>query len=230
MKNLVSGCIKRFYLNRSEAELWLAASVGFSICMVISVSVFNRALTMGFLVWNLFLAFIPLAISNWMSIHARWKRNRIKFCMAFVSWLLFIPNSFYIITDLFHLNSFRNLPLWYELAVILSFAWNGLLIGIISIRQMENLFEEVLPARARVFFVYPIMFLNALGIYIGRYLRFNSWDIITNPIGLARSVSDLALNPVEYRYAWAMVICFSVFMTLIFFSTRMFAHKGSSNY
>lgn len=218
--------MRKFYSDKSEAEIWLAASVAFSVCLVIAGSLVNRKPTMTFLVWNLFLAFVPFIISTWMTRHARWNQYRFKFCACFLAWILFIPNSFYIITDLFHLDSFRNLPLWYELAVILSFAWNGLLIGIISMRQMENLFEEILPAKARVLFVYPVMFLNALGIYIGRYMRFNSWDIITDPIRLARSVSDLALNPVEYRYAWAMVICFSVFMTLIFFSTRMFAKEG----
>ena len=229
MKSFIDTLIKRVQFHKNEAELWLAASVGFSICMVVAVNVLNRSLVMGFLIWNLFLAFIPFIISKWMTRHARWKQSRLKFCLGFIAWILFIPNSFYIITDLFHLHSFRNLPLWYELAVILSFAWNGLLIGILSIRQMENLFEEIFPAMARVLFVYPVMFLNALGIYIGRYMRFNSWDVITDPIRLVKDISELAIHPIEYRYAWAMVICFSVFMTLIFFSTRMFANKKGAN-
>jgi uncharacterized membrane protein len=218
---------------KTELEFWLAISVVFSVGLVIAGSIFTGSLILGFLVWNLFLAFIPYSISKWVQRNIAWKGSRLKFCFAFIIWLLFIPNSFYIMTDLFHLGSFDTIPGWYELAVILSFAWNGLLLGTLSVRQMERLIDESASKRMRIFFIYPVMFLSALGVYIGRYMRFNSWDVVTDPLSLFKDISDLAMHPIQYRYAWGMIFCFSIFMTLIFF-TLMRGHelntsKGNTN-
>lgn len=179
-----------------------------------------------FLVWNLFLAFIPYAITGWLVQNKDWIENRLKFCFIFIVWLLFIPNSFYIITDLFHLGNFADMPLWYDLAMILSFAWNGLVLGILSVRQMEKIIATSLFVRTELFFIWPVMFLNALGVYVGRYLRFNSWDLITDPFHLIRDMASLIIHPVQYKSAWAMVVCFSIFMTLMY-KTLVLANKDA---
>ena len=214
MSMLLKGRDKMFF--RTELEYYLAASILFSVLLVITGSLFSRSIILGFLVWNLFLAIIPYAISKWMQWHVDWNKSRLKFCLVFIVWLLFIPNSFYIITDLFHLGSFGRIPLWYELAMILSFAWNGLLLGILSVRQMERMINRYASKRTELFFIFPIMFLNALGVYIGRYLRFNSWDVITNPFHLIKDIANLLLHPIQFKYDWGMVICFSIFMTLMY--------------
>ena len=201
---------------KTELEYWLAVSILFSAGLVFAGSIFIGTFIFGFLLWNLFLGFIPYAISKWMQRNINWDDNKLKFCLGFVIWLLFIPNSFYILTDLFHLGSFDYIPSWFELAVILSFAWNGLVLGILSVRQIEKLIRGSLSNGNRLLFIYPVMFLNALGIYIGRYMRFNSWDVIANPFHLLKDISDLAMHPLEFRYAWGMIICFSVFLTLMF--------------
>lgn len=215
-------------LFKTEHEYWLAISVLFSIGLVIAGSIVSGTFILGFLIWNLFLGFIPYAISKWMQRNVNWNNNKLLFCTCFIAWLLFIPNSFYIITDLFHLGSFNKMPLWFELMVILSFAWNGLLFGILSVRQIERLVESPLFKGSRLLFVYPVMFLNALGVYIGRYMRFNSWDVITNPFHLVKDISELAMHPIQYKYAWGMVFCFSIFMTLIFF-TLISAKREDAN-
>jgi uncharacterized membrane protein len=134
-------------------------------------------------------------------------------------WLLFIPNSFYIITDLYHLEDLhqsRNMPQWFDLAMILSFVWNGLLLGVLSVRQMERLFFPRLTLVNELLFLYPVMWLNALGIYIGRYLRYNSWDIVTDPFRLLRDIAMMVVHPLRHHDAWDMVLCFSILMTLIY--------------
>jgi len=93
---------------------------------------------------------------------------------------LFIPNSFYIITDLYHLGdkyNDRQTPQWFDLAMILSYVWNGLLLGVLSVRQMERALLPRQTLRNELLFLYPVMWTSALGIYIGRYLRYNSWDV-----------------------------------------------------
>jgi len=201
---------------KSELERWLLISVLFSIVLLSIRIALTGEFLFTFLIWNLFLAFIPYAISKWLSRNIDCVHGRLKFSIIFTIWLLFIPNSFYIMTDLFHLDSFINIPLWFDLTIILSFAWNGLLLGILSVRQMEKMLEDYFFKRTELLFIYPVMFLNALGVYIGRYLRFNSWDIVSNPFQLLKDISDLVLHPFQYKYVWGMVICFSVFMTLIY--------------
>jgi uncharacterized membrane protein len=205
---------------KTELEYCLAASILFSIALAITASIFRGRTIFVFLTWNLFLAFVPYVISSFMQQNIGRKKNRLMFCVLFIAWVLFIPNSFYIITDLFHLGSFDNIPLWYELAMILSFAWNGLLLGILSVRQMERMLEQQLGKQTEVFFIYPLMFLNALGVYIGRYMRFNSWDVITSPFHLVRDIARFVMHPIQNKYDWGMVICFSIFMTLMYITVK----------
>ncbi|MGZ5287256.1 MAG: DUF1361 domain-containing protein, partial [Flavisolibacter sp.] len=135
---------------------------------------------------------------------------------AFLAWLLFIPNAFYIITDLFHLPLNESVPLWYDLALLLSFAWSGILFGVISVRQVEKMVEGYFNRSFGMWFIFPVMLLNGLGIYIGRYLRFNSWDVITNPFQLAKDIIYLFVHPFRNGMDWGMIICYTLLMTIIY--------------
>ena len=204
---------------RSETYRWLASSMMFSLLLVMIRIVYTGSLTFIFLTWNLFLAFIPYAISSFLQANPGWVKSKWKFVPVFAVWLLFIPNSFYIITDLFHLGISR-VPIWFELALLLSFAWNGLLLGILSVRQIERIIHSLWPKMHELFFLFPVMCLNALGIYIGRYLRFNSWDVVSNPLELAGDISYLVLHPLAAKPAWAMICCYSVLMTFIYITIK----------
>lgn len=135
-------------------------------------------------------------------------------------WLLFIPNSFYIITDLFHLDMNADVPLWYDLALLLSFAWSGLLFGILSVREMEKLFESSFNKKFDLLFIISVMALNGFGIYIGRYLRFNSWDIITNPFHLISDIFYLFIHPIRNHFDWSMIVCYTILLTLIYYTMK----------
>jgi len=172
-----------------------------------------------FLVWNLFLAFVPYWLSQWMEKNMN-KKSKWNFFVCAFAWLLFIPNAFYIITDLFHLDMNIGVPLWFDLALLLGFAWNGLLVGIISMRQMEKLFENYFNKKFDLLFVIPVMFLNGLGVYVGRYLRFNSWDAIINPLQLVQDMIYLFIHPLRSRFDWSMIICYSLLLTLIYVSVK----------
>ena len=203
---------------RSELDRILAVSVMFSI----SMSIWRLIFTGEYLafIWNLFLAYIPYGITVWLKDRKAWTTNKLKFSLAFVAWLLCIPNSFYIITDFFHFKSYDFIPRWFDLILIFSFAWNGLLLGILSVKRMEVLVNAIWPLKHDWVFIYPIMWLNALGIYLGRYLRYNSWDVISNPFGLTLDIIERIMHPVEYRYVWGMVGVFSVFLTLMYLAIK----------
>lgn len=207
---------KRLFFLRTETDRILVASILFSFAMVVAGIVYTGYLVFLFLIWNLFLAYLPYAITNWLHIRPGWIEDRRKFAVAFSVWLLFIPNSFYLLTDIFHLGEIGRVPLWFDLVLLFSFAWNGLLLGIVSIRQMEKIAEVFFNLRSESFFIYPVMWLNALGVYIGRYLRYNSWDLLLNPFELITDIGNMILHPIQYRHAWGMVFCFSVFMTMVY--------------
>jgi uncharacterized membrane protein len=213
----------KFLLNKdfqkTEVEGILLLSCAFSVCLTGIRVVYTGNILFVWLIWNLFLAFVPYAISRFAIRRPQLIHNNWKFILVFISWLLFIPNSFYIITDLFHLRV-RSVPLWFDLALILSFAWNGLLLGILSMRQMEKMMEMKLNIANEWLFVYPMMLLNAFGVYVGRYLRFNSWDVFSNPFRLFNEIMYLIVHPIRNRFDWSMIFCYSVFMTLIYLTIK----------
>ena len=221
MRNIVRPFLHyRWLFMRSEIVRVLSLSMLFSVGMVVVRNIYTGSGGYRFLVWNLFLAFIPYLISNRLSFSTSWIKHRGKLAIAFTGWLLFIPNSFYILTDLFHLHWHPGVPLWYDLMLIISFAWNGLLLGVLSVRQMEKILQVYIPGKTEWMFLYPVMVLNGLGVYIGRYFRFNSWDVITNPFDLITDIMQLIIHPIQHKEVWAMVACFSVFMTLIYLTLK----------
>ena len=218
MKNIIKPIwyeYRRFFL-RNEVDRILSLSMLFGCGMVMARTIYTGEGDFLFLLWNLFLAYIPYFLSAWLTHTPTWAAYPRKFIPVLLVWILFIPNSFYILTDLFHLGGHRGAPLWYDLILIISFAWNGLMLGILSVRQIEKMVELYIPGKTTWAFLYPVMLLNALGIYIGRYLRFNSWDIITNPFELVTDIARMILHPIQYGGAWAMVLCFTILMTLVY--------------
>jgi uncharacterized membrane protein len=179
------------------------------------------------MIWNLFLAFIPYAVSRVLSSRKLHLGNGVMILGAIV-WLLFIPNSFYIITDLFHLDNKTGVPLWFDLALLFSVAWNGLLMGILSVEHIEQIAAERLGKNIQLVLLYPIMFLNAFGIYLGRYLRYNSWDVIDNPLGLMRDIIYLFIHPIRNRFDWGMIICYSILLTMIYITLKRLSTSRQS--
>ncbi|MFB6455675.1 DUF1361 domain-containing protein [Chitinophaga sp. Hz27] len=167
------------------------------------------------LVWNLFLAYIPFAMTNWMERNPSEIKHRLNWYICFVVWLLFIPNAPYIITDLFHLFD-GGVPVWFELFLICSFAFSGMLMGYMSIRSMEKMWSNRYTRWPAWLFSFPVLFLSSLGVYIGRYLRYNSWDIVKDPVTLSKDLIALFTHPWENRHAWAFTICMGVFLSLMY--------------
>ena len=211
---------------RNDIHRLLLTSVGFSGLLLLARMVYTGTHHFAFLVWNLFLAAVPYFFSSRMIQRPAWIENNIKFTLAFLGWLLFIPNTFYILTDLFHLFDSSAVPLWYDLLLIVSFAWNALIMGILSVRHMEKMVLARRPGLPGWLFLYPVMVLNALGVYIGRFLRFNSWDVLSDPFALVADMVHILLHPVQYKQAWGMIACFSFFLVLLYGTIRRIAQNG----
>jgi uncharacterized membrane protein len=208
------------YFLKSEINRLLLTSVAFGLLMVMARIVYTGQLTFAFLLWNLFLAFVPYLLSYQLLMRPAWIESNWKFASLFTIWLLFVPNSFYILTDLFHLYDSDAVPRWYDLMLIFSFAWNAMLLGILSVRQMEKIIQARWQLKNEWFFVYPIMWLNAEGVYIGRYLRYNSWDVISNPFRLMADIMHMILHPLWYKDGWGMIVCFSFFLSIVYMTIK----------
>jgi uncharacterized membrane protein len=225
---MIKKSVLPWYYNRTcflrrEMHRLLAISMLFSCGLVFARVIYTGKFTFVFLVWNLLLAFFPFLITELLYREPRWINHKIIFLLFFLLWLVFIPNSFYILTDLYHLgdnyNDFR-VPDWFDLAMIISFAWNGLLLGILSVRQMEKILNLHFFKMHDLIFIYPVMWFNALGVYIGRYRRFNSWDLFTDPFQLIRGIAEILIHPLAYRYASGMIFCFSIWFTIFYISLK----------
>ena len=202
---------------------WLIISCSFSFLLLCTRVIATWSLTYVFLLWNLFLAFIPYAISYWLHNNIWIIKSKLKLIAIISAWILFIPNSFYILTDLFHLDEITSAPKWFDLLLLLSFAWNGLLFGITSLRKMETLLQRVSGRSFSLFIVFAVMWLNAFGIYIGRFLRYNSWDVITQPFSLFRELLEIVIHPFRNKMEWGMIFCYAVFMTLLYITIKKMA-------
>lgn len=207
-------------MEKATVHDWLLFSCGFSCLLLLARVVATGSPTYLFLPWNLFLAFIPYWITAKMIKEISLIEVKWKLYALLTVWLLFIPNSFYIITDLFHLTHIESAPKWFDLLMLFSFAWNGLLPGVISLRRVELIITIHGWERFDIPFVFAVMWLSAFGIYIGRYLRFNSWDVITNPFSLAAEIMDMVLHPFQHAAAWGMTLVYGVFMTLLYFTFK----------
>jgi uncharacterized membrane protein len=204
----------------SSVPQWLLLSCGFSCLLLTIRMIMSGSLNYIFLPWNLFLAFIPYWLTAYLTKHISVIENRFKLFLSLTIWLLFIPNSFYIITDLIHFTRIRTAPKWFDLLLIFSFAWNGILAGLISLRKVEMILMLKWKKEFPVFVVFAVMWLSAFGIYIGRFLRFNSWDVLGNPFSLASEIIDMVIHPFVNGYAWGMTLCYGIFMTVLYLTIR----------
>lgn len=191
---------------------WLVPSLAFSIVLIIVRVIYMQELMFSFLIWNLFLAAIPLYMS-YKALQSSSKSTIIAYSLI---WLLFFPNSMYIITDLFHLKNRPDIPLWYDLMLLFSAAMNGIILGLLSIINMEKVFHGFRNKKLKKLATLAVFVLCGYGIYLGRYERWNSWDIVAQPHSLLYDIFSDIRHPFRNSEAWMLSICFAVWMYIIY--------------
>ncbi|HYG50864.1 MAG TPA: DUF1361 domain-containing protein [Flavobacteriales bacterium] len=174
-----------------------------------------------FLNWNLFLAFIPWALTTWAVIKPAIHQSKLKVLLVLGSWLVFFPNAPYILTDLFHLNMSSTMPRWFDLVLILSFAWTGLLFGVLSLLDLEKIMQDTVKPVYVAIGSSALLFASSFGIYLGRFLRFNSWDVITEPYALMHDVGVRVIHPFDYPKTWGVTIFMGLFLNMVYWSLKL---------
>ncbi|NNE93821.1 MAG: DUF1361 domain-containing protein [Verrucomicrobiales bacterium] len=147
-----------------------------------------------YFVYNLALGVIPLVFST-LVVFLK-KRRRILPVLAV--WLLFFPNAPYLLTDLIHLRPRADAPFWYDWLLMLSFAGTGFLVGCFSLFQVHRRLIQWWGSRKAWVAVIGIWGLCALGMYLGRFVRWNSWDIATRPFAFFQDVFTRITNPLDH--------------------------------
>ena len=174
----------------------------------------------AFLIWNLFLAFIPWMISSAMLLWKGLRKTKVIAIPLLLIWVLFFPNAPYILTDLFHLSNRSSMPMWFDLILILSFAWTGLLFGFASMRDIAVLCAGRLQKWTINSLIAGFLFLSSFGIYIGRYLRWNSWDIVSRPQELMGDLLAILTQPMAHQKAWGMTLLLGTMLNVIYWTIR----------
>lgn len=167
------------------------------------------------MLWNLFLSAIPLLFASLVT------KESIKLKPIWlVLWTIMLPNAFYMFTDLIHVNMFNfyiptannyqlpynsNIMAWLGIIQIVFSVFLGVLFGLVAMRQVIRHYFEVGTPKY-TFAVILVSFLNALGIYLGRFLRLYSWDIF-KPMTILAKLSDMTVPfAVEFVGSYMMLI------------------------
>ncbi|TGE08617.1 DUF1361 domain-containing protein [Hymenobacter fodinae] len=211
--------------HRLNLMLLLGASLTLSVLLITFRVFLSHQVLFAFLLWNLFLAIIPFGLSTMLGLTAGRVKARVLLPVGAV-WLLFFPNAPYILTDLFHLEPRAGAPYWYDLALILSCAWNGLMLAYASLTDMQAIVARRLGWGAGWAFATVALLLSSFGIYLGRYLRFNSWDILTNPLTLFYDIINRILYPTAHLGTWGVTLLYGAFLLLGYATVRLLGRMG----
>jgi len=208
---------------RLATILGLFAASLFCVALVVVRDVYAGNLDFRYLIWNLFLAWIPFALA--VFVYDRWRRRRggLLLLVLGVLWLLFFPNAPYIATDFVHLQHDPLAPYWYDAVTIAAFAWMGVLLGFASLYLMQTVVRQWRGAVAGWIFAFAAIGLGSLGIYLGRVLRLNSWDAVEHPSVLPRILHAVARDPFAYQEAIAVTVLFTVALSFAYFLLYNFA-------
>ncbi|MCW1971183.1 MAG: DUF1361 domain-containing protein [Anaerolineae bacterium] len=193
----------------------------FVLAMLIARGVLAGRFAYYFLLWNLLLAWIPF-ISAYIVHHL--PRQSVLALFFAALWLLFFPNAPYLVTDLVHLRTVaENRFLWLDIVMMFSFAWLGAMLGFLSLWLMHDWVSRAFGWLSGWLFVVLASGAAGFGVYLGRFMRWNSWDIITEPWELASDIFAPFLAPQAHARSLGFAVLVSAMMLMGYATLIVFA-------
>lgn len=187
----------------------LVAASAASVALAVLRNRHAGTLDFWFLIWNLALAWIPFLFA--LAAYASARRASSATALG-LGWLLFFPNAPYIVTDFVHLSGTASVPLWYDALTIGTFAATGLALGFASLYLMQCVVRERIGTFASWLAVFVACVLGSVGIYLGRFVRANSWDVLTRPEWFARLTHARLLDPLGNPRLIAVTFVFTLLL------------------
>ncbi len=176
-----------------------------------------------FLPWNLFLAWIPVVAAVLVyDGQRRGARLRRLVPLAGV-WLLFLPNAPYLLTDVMHLGSRNDAPLWFDIVLFTAFAWVGTLLGFLSIYLVQSVIRRAAGGAWSWAVVLASLVASSFGIYLGRALRWNSWDFFARPHELLADIWQRVADPLAYPRGVGMTLALTALLSVLYLALYAFA-------
>jgi uncharacterized membrane protein len=205
--------------------LLLAASI-VCVALIGARSWYSRTYHYWFLLWNLALAWVPFVFAA-IAYRLAATRRAVRWVFivaAALVWLAFFPNAPYILTDFLHLGSMGDIvPGWYDVLMLFWFAWTGLLLGVVSLYLMQEIVTRGLGAVAGWVFVVVAAGLGSFGIYLGRFLRWNSWDLVRRPGPLADELLGRVTDPGSQPRLLGFTALFALLFLFVYVAVYIFA-------
>lgn len=206
--------LKRRHL--SPRERVVACLVGLtcvSVTLYLAGAVANRSFQFDYMLWNLFLAWLPLALVG-VLLHElptrRWS-SWLPFAVSII-WLFMLPNTFYMISDFVHIQDAPRHNLLYDVVMFCSFIFTAALLGFSSLYMIHTELRKRVSQRDTWITVGVIIFLCSFAIFLGRDLRWNSWDVLLNPAGILFDVSDKLIHPLANLDMFTTTLSFFVLL------------------
>jgi len=209
--------VRRRFSPRERVVASMIGLTGISVGLFLAGAVTNRSLQFGYLLWNLFLAWSPFVImlillrnlrshywSSWMSLGIT------------LLWLLLLPNTFYMISDFVHIQDVMRHSLLYDVVMFTSFIFTAALLGFSSLYMVHAELRKRVSLRTSTILVAIIIFLCSFAIYLGRDLRWNSWDVLVNPAGILFDVSDHLIHPLQHGDMFTTTASFFVLLSSLY--------------
>ncbi len=206
-----------FHSPRRQFVGMLLVATAASILLFIGGVLRNHSWDFAYLMWNLFLAWLPFGFAIWLvqilkrSLWSSWEALGVT-----ALWLIFLPNTFYMVSDFIHLGEVKRVDLLYDAVMFSAFIAIAVVLGICSLYPVHAEVRKRFKLLGSSVWLACIFLLCSFAIYLGRDLRWNSWDVLTNPGGLVFDVSDRLMHPAAYPQMLLTVAIFLVFMSSMY--------------
>jgi uncharacterized membrane protein len=210
----VSSFSRRLLVVVHGEGLQLLLSSALAVTLLAARMLWTGAHEYMFLVWNLFLAWVPYAVTLALrSLHERRVRS-LSLAPLFLVWLGFLPNAPYLVTDFIHLRFRDGAPLWFDAVMLASFAWAGVGLGAASLRGGSRIVRARGGAWTAAAFVPLVALATGFGIYLGRFVRLNTWDVATRPGTVLVQILSPLVHPFAHPRAWTVSLTFALFFVV----------------
>jgi uncharacterized membrane protein len=176
------------------------------------------------LIWNLELAWIPFIFAS-IAYVGSWSRKLLYLIVPVCTfiWLIFFPNAPYILTDFQHLSTTAtNAPLWYDVLMLVWFAWTGLLLGLVSLHFMQEIVTRNFGRTWGWLFTIAVTALSSVGIFLGRFYRWNSWDILGDPVPIAHDIWSWLRHPFSNLRVYGFTVLFTLLFLFVYLAIHAF--------